>query len=110
MARRAKREYVEITELQDRYLLCRSLGHAWDDYPNGEVDSQLFKSSTGAMVLRCTRCRTERYDYLDKQLQVSNRYYKYPARYTTIPGYKRPDLRAEMLSRSLLIRRRNSRR
>lgn len=105
------KELLEIHELTDKYLTCRMLGHAWDDYPNGEVDSDLFRKSRAVATLRCTRCRTERYDYLDKTLQVAYRYYKYPPRYTTIPGYTRPDVRAEMLHRSLLLRsRRNGKR
>lgn len=102
---------MEIHELTDKFLACRGLGHSWDDNPNGEVDSELFRSSIGVLMLRCTRCRTERYDYLDREFQVFKRYYVYPKNYTTIPGYQRTDVRAEMLSRSLLIRaRRNGRR
>lgn len=105
------KELLEIHQLTDKFLTCRMLGHAWDDNPNGEVDSQLFKESYAMAMLRCIRCKTERYDYLDNTLQVSYRYYKYPARYTTIPGYTRPDVRAEMLNRSLLLRsRRNGKR
>jgi hypothetical protein len=104
-------EQMEIHELTDKFLTCRALGHAWDDNPTAEVDGTLFKSSHGALALRCTRCRTERFDYLDNTMQVFQRYYRYPKRYTTIPGYTRPDVRAEMLSRSLLIRaRRNGKR
>jgi hypothetical protein len=108
---RGAQEKLEIHELTDKFLMCRMLGHSWDDNPNGEVDSEYFRHSKGALALRCTRCRTERYDYLDNSMQVFQRYYKYPKRYTTIPGYTRPDVRAEMLSRSLLIRgRRNGKR
>lgn len=99
---------IEISDLRDKFLLCRGLGHSWDDNPNGEVDSELFRQSTAAVALRCVRCKTERFDYLDSNLEVFQRYYRYPDYYTTIPGYTRPDIRAEMMSRSLLIRRRRN--
>jgi hypothetical protein len=105
------KELMEIHELTDKFLMCRALGHSWDDNPNPEIDSELYHTSRAAAFLRCVRCHTERFDYLDQELKVFYRYYRYPKKYTTIPGYTRPDVRAEMLSRSLLIRsRRNGKR
>jgi hypothetical protein len=105
---------MEISELRDEFLLCRTLGHAWDDNPTAEVDSQLFKASQGCLALRCTRCATERFDYLDNSMGVFTRYYRYPQGYE---GVKRgeeeglaPQFRAEMFSRSILIRKTQERR
>jgi hypothetical protein len=98
-------ERIAITELEDAYVMCRALGHSWDDNPIGEVDSALFRASRGAIVLRCTRCATERFDYLANDMSVFARYYRYPTRYKSIPGQgTRPNLRGELLRRSLLIR------
>ena len=97
-------ERVDITELQDEYVICRTLGHSWDDFPNGEVDSVMFKQSRGVLCLRCTRCFAERYDYINVSMEVFHRYYRYPQRYNTIVGQgKRPNLRGEMFRRSLLV-------
>jgi hypothetical protein len=98
-------ERMAITDLEDVYVLCRTLGHAWDDNPAGEVDSELFRASRGAIVLRCTRCATERFDYIANDMTVFQRYYRYPRFYQSIPGQgSRPNLRGELLRRSLLIR------
>lgn len=98
-------EKISIDELQNEYLLCRTLGHSWDDNPTAEIDGEWYRSSVGCLALRCVRCGTERYDYIGKDMQVAYRYYRYPVRYTTIPGQgTRPRLRGEMLKRSLLIR------
>ena len=98
-------DFVDIQELNDQYVLCRTLGHAWDDNPTAELDSRLYRTSKAALALRCVRCRTERFDYIDQDMLVSYRYYRYPPRYKSIPGQgTRPNLRAELLRRSLLIR------
>lgn len=104
----AGEERVDISELLDAYVQCRALGHMWDDNPQGQLHTELWRASTGGMALRCTRCGTERYDYIDSNYQVFQRYYRYPPRYTTIPGMgTRPNLRQEMMNRGLLIRRWN---
>lgn len=107
-------EKMNITDLADQYLLCRTLGHSWDDNPTAEVDSELFKASRGVLCLRCVRCTTERFDYIGNDMLVFQRYYRYPEKYTTIPGMaNRPNLREELLSRHLMIRayrQRNSKR
>jgi hypothetical protein len=104
------REFTTIAELRDEYVLCRTLGHSWDDNPTAELDGALWKTSTAGMALRCTRCGTERFDYINAELKVYARYYRYPLHYTTIPGEgTRPNLRGELLRRSLLIRRRGGR-
>jgi hypothetical protein len=107
-------ERVAIQDLQDAYVLCRALGHAWDDNPTAQVDSQLYRASRGVLTLRCTRCTTERFDYINQMFEVATRYYRYPDHYKSIPGEgTRPNLRAELLRRSLLIRsarRRNGKR
>jgi hypothetical protein len=107
---RSTEDRITIQDLRDSYLLCRTLGHNWDENPSAEVDSDLFRAARGGVFLRCTRCRTERFDYLDYELQVFARYYRYPKNYTTIPGYTRVDLRAECFSRSILIRKARQRR
>jgi hypothetical protein len=99
-------ERLDITDIADEYVVCRGIGHAWENNPSATVDSDLFRIATAVLTLRCTRCTTERFDYIGKDLRVWNRFYRYPPRYTTIRGQgNRPNLRGEMIRRSLLIRR-----
>ena len=104
------KEYVTVEELADAYVECKTIGHSWDNNPTGVVDSALFRSSIACMMLRCTRCTTERYDYIAKDFTVWKRYYRYPKKYTTVPKQAtRLVLRAEMFHRDLLILRRETR-
>ena len=97
---------ITIQELTDEFVICRTIGHSWDKNPNGIVNSAFFRVSSGVLMLRCTRCTTERYDYIGHDNTVFQRYYRYPQHYTTIPGQgTRPNLRGEMVRRSLLIKR-----
>ena len=97
-------ERVTIEELRNEYVVCRTVGHAWDELLDAEFSRALFRSSTGAMALRCGRCLTERYDYIGSDMQVVSRQYRYPRHYNTIPGQgTRPNLRGELFRRSLLV-------
>lgn len=102
---------MDIRDLEDAFVLCRTLGHAWEDNPHVTVDSTWFRTAKGVLTLRCHRCGTERIDYLSQAMEVVSRMYRYPDNYTTIVGQgSRPNLRGEMLRRSLLIHtRRNGR-
>jgi DNA-binding transcriptional regulator YbjK len=105
------KEYMQVTDLIDEYVTCRALGHAWDENPTGEVNSELYRAAFSTLFLRCTRCHTERFDYLAADMTLFQRYYRYPQQYVTVPGTaKLPVLRAEMLRRSLLIKRTSTRR
>jgi hypothetical protein len=96
---------VSIAELQDEYVKCRTIGHAWDDHPGAEFSPARWRAATGAMGLRCTRCKTVRLDYIAKDMSVEHDY-DYPPGYHLAPGVgRRPNLRAELFRRSLLVKR-----
>ena len=96
-----------LTELMDDYVVCRTIGHAWDENPSPDIDSEFFRESRAGLFLRCTRCHTERFDYLTSDMQVMYRYYRYPDKYRGLEkGTTRPLLRGEMFRRSLLLRKR----
>ena len=98
-------ERVDISDLSDAFLKCRARGHDWDDFPDGTVDSVLFRMAYAVEVVRCTRCTSERYFYLDADMIPFGKYYRKPKGYDTIVGQgKRPNVRFEMLSRGLLLR------
>jgi hypothetical protein len=104
-------ERTAIVDLLDSYVVCRTIGHSWDVIPNAEFSLELFRTSAGAMALRCTRCHAERYDYIAKDMTVQSRTYNYPPHYMGIQGEgKRPNLRGEMFKRSLVVQVYNQRR
>jgi hypothetical protein len=98
-------EYMTARELETQYLICRSIGHAWDELPNADFSAELWRTSKGALALRCARCYAERYDYIGSDLSVVARRYKYPKNYQTIQGddWRRPAMRFELFRRSLLV-------
>ena len=97
-------ERVQIADLRDEYVVCRTLGHSWDDNPTAEVDSEWSSFAVGFLALRCTRCTTERLDFIGHDLGVAYRRYRYPTLYQSVPGEgTRPNLRGELLRRSILI-------
>jgi hypothetical protein len=99
--------YVDVSDLTNEFLLCRALGHSWDDNPGVEIPkTPLSTASAGILALRCIRCHTERWDFLNVSMEVFSRRYVYPATYRRLTAEQRgrPALRAEMLGRSLLIR------
>jgi hypothetical protein len=100
-------ERVRPDELADQFVLCRTLGHAWDELPNAEFSAALWRTSAGALALRCARCYTERFDYIGKDMAVASRRYVYPKGYQGVEGEGRgrPNLRGELFRRSLLVHR-----
>lgn len=101
---------MQVQDLRDEYVMCRSIGHSWDENPTAEVNSDLFRAAQACLALRCTRCTTDRFDYIGKDMQVFKRYYRYPPEYATVTSIKdrktRPRMRAELIKRSLLVRKR----
>lgn len=97
-------ERVDIQDLRDEYVICRTLGHSWDDHPEPEFSPEMWRLSLGALALRCTRCHAERYDYIGPGMDIQYRRYVYPLAYHSIVGEgKRPNLRGEMVRRKLLV-------
>jgi hypothetical protein len=87
-----------ITKLKEQFLVCRTIGHAWEQTfvgPASRADAELATrarhhpwSPDGARVLRCKRCRTERVDLCligygrrEYHFQLASRYYRYPDDY-----------------------------
>jgi hypothetical protein len=98
-------DYTSPRDLEDAYLKCRVFGHNWDDNPNAEFSPALWRTSAGAVALRCERCTMERYDYIGKDMQVASRRYKAPKGYSKMShdDGARPTLRRELFRRSLLV-------
>lgn len=78
--------------------LCRTLGHAWDQFYPDDMGTPLYG---WRLSLRCTRCRSERHDIVDQHGRINAR------RYIYVEGYHmsrdetptRDELRAAMYER-----------
>lgn len=90
----------DFKDIDDGIIICRTLGHSWDENPNAEIESAF--SGSFVLALRCTRCTTERFDFAGVTGKLIYRYYRYPDGYHThrIP---RDAFRGEMIHRSLLV-------
>lgn len=96
-----------IVDLYDDFLVCRTIGHSWDDNPGASFVT-IFN---WALPLRCTRCSSERIDYLNLAGEVMSRRYIYPDGYK-VAGTRQGDrvgrlqARQEMMRRRIIARRR----
>jgi hypothetical protein len=87
--------------LRDAFIACRELGHVWR--PHTVAYDQVSKSYD--RVLRCTRCRTERVQVLNRHGHVvANRYRYvegYQAKHVERGVYTRDVFRVEAVERFL---------
>lgn len=74
-----------VRELADRFLLCRDLGHNWKPARAG-IETQELRGGRAVYwrVMRCTRCRTEREQWLSASGHVVSGGYAYS------DGYLKP--------------------
>lgn len=72
---------VWLDNLQDEYVRCRKLGHAWEEIGWQKMGARRVHHG---LVIRCTRCATERFDIYDTVGWLDDRRYRYPE------GYKKP--------------------
>lgn len=97
---------TDVSELLDIYVICRTVGHSWDDDPTGEWNT-IFGWT---MQLRCTRCTTQKLEAINNLGEVMARHYRYPNGYRVVrdrPGDRlhRHDFRAELMRRRIIARR-----
>lgn len=67
--------------LDDRYLLCRDIGHTWRPFRAGLEESSYWR------VMRCARCKTERSQTLSMSGEIVSGHYDYPDGYLTPKGF-----------------------
>lgn len=87
-------------DLSMAYLLCRELGHNWRPWTAKAIHGGYERA------LRCTRCKTERWETLSSTGTKIKGHYVYPENYLheglgRIVGDGRDALRLESLSRAL---------
>lgn len=94
-------------DIDDRSVMCRTVGHAWEEYTDVELDAP--KAGWWRLSLGCTRCTTRRHDLVNKRTGVLE-----GRRYIYSDGYRRqrgaPRLFREELRAELWRRRNPSRR
>lgn len=74
-------------EMDDKYLLCRDMGHTWQPF-TASFDTSM---SCYLRVLRCRRCRTERHQSLSMRGAIIGSNYVYPEGYVAPQGTGRID-------------------
>lgn|SRR5262245_18807414 len=88
------------SELSDKWLHCRELGHAWRAWgASDEPASRCFVRTT-----RCSQCHTQRHWIIDYRGHVVSSHYTYPKGYLAThvqPGYSRDTFRLEAVLREL---------
>lgn len=91
-------------DVTDIHLICRTVGHSWDDHPTGQITT-IF---SWYIPLRCTRCTTERFDFLNNAGEVMRRQYRYADGYRRSrdeKGLTRLQTRVELMRRRIFARR-----
>lgn len=89
------------SELSDKFLLCRDMGHTWSPF-RASLNQEL---RVYERVLRCRRCGTKRHQTLDMRGGLQGTHYEYPEGYQAPPGSgafdkdARSSLRLESITR-----------
>lgn len=90
----------ELQELTDAMVMCRTVGHAWDEWTPKDRPST---RGGWPFTLRCTRCTTERWDVIATRTgELIQRRYLYPDGYRLAQKGTRlavADLRRELARR-----------
>lgn len=102
----ASREEVAgfAASLSISHLHCRELGHNWRPWVARWVD----EDNSYERALRCTRCRTERWETIGASGAKLGAHYKYPDGYIVehgmgrIVGEGRDQLRLESMQRAVV--------
>lgn len=72
----------DIKRLDEGFLACRDLGHAWSELERESVRAIYAKTSFGWLrVFVCERCTTERKQIIDTYGEVTSNSYVYPDGY-----------------------------
>jgi hypothetical protein len=85
--------------LPERFLYCREMGHNWRPFSAGK-----YKDGGFERVLRCTRCRTKRFQEISNRGIIVGSRYEHPEGYLSnglgrIVGEGRGALRLESIKR-----------
>jgi hypothetical protein len=71
-----------VGDLPAAFLACRDIGHAWRPLTASfEGEARQYRR-----VLRCSRCKTDRVQYLNVRGHVESTHYEYPDGYQRPPG------------------------
>ena len=94
-----KKERVTLDDLQDDYLECRDLRHAWRR--SSLHDISVVRNTAGKVieftrVITCSRCGTERHStFAVPSMQIVRNRYSYPSGYQLLGSHSDPSLRVD---------------
>jgi hypothetical protein len=99
VAERTKKVTTTLDDLQDDYLECRDLRHAWRR--SSLHDIEVTRNTSGKIieftrVITCSRCGTERHTtfQVPSMMIVRNRY-AYPSGYMLVGSHSDPSMRVD---------------
>lgn len=98
-------EYTELVDVGNDILTCKLLwAHRWDRNPSPRnIRGEVARMAYRILCLRCSRCRRERYDYIDTHGGLIGRYYVNPVNYPRTRRHNGDELRAEAIARELMV-------
>lgn len=78
-------ERSTIRQLDDDFLDCRDIGHAWAEASEDEIKEGGWKAPFGWLRLfQCTSCQTIRLDVINAKGEIGHRRYIYPSGYQLV--------------------------
>jgi hypothetical protein len=99
--------YTEISELDNGVLKCKYYRtHAWEENPAVDISNlPTVHFATYVITSVCLRCGRERIEYIDRKgHRIGKPYLRNPVGYPKTHYLDGDTVRAEVISRSLLIR------
>jgi hypothetical protein len=99
-------EYTALEDIGDSVLTCKTLwSHAWSKNPTPRhIKGDVARMATYIICLRCTRCRRERYEYLNSRGErITKPQYRDPVGYPHTRRASGDDFRAECIRRNVLV-------
>jgi hypothetical protein len=105
--RAAMKPQVDISELSDDLLMCKSrvFTHSWDRNPAMDLpNSPRVEMAASIITARCTRCSREKFIYLDKKgNRMGTPYYRDPVNYPRVHRFSDQQFMQLLLTRSLMV-------
>lgn len=89
--------------LPEEFVLCRSMSHSWDTF--NPITDKRPPAGHWLLALMCERCKTERFDTIDRHGRLVSRSYNYLDSYREAgvgtKGFPRDEFRRELALRRL---------
>lgn len=80
MPSHGKGKYIfdgDVQEYDDRFLICRDIGHHWIPSPHWDVSYKGKRIIEYRRTVLCENCDCQRIDVYDGQMRIASRHYKH---------------------------------